>query len=293
MDPALVPPALAVLALLLAGPVPAVLARWSGPRRTPRAAMTLWQSIALAAVLAALGAGLSLVTVLLLGDDPGPAAWALAAVSLALTVLVCGRLLLSGHRVGVGVRSLRRRHRALVDVLGERRGGVSVIEHEVPVAYCLPGLLGSRVVLSEGAVARLGPAELEAVLAHERAHLRARHDLVLEAFGVLHRAFPRYVSSAAALREVTLLVEVLADAVAVRRAGRPALLRALATLADGRAPEAALGAGEEIGARVAVIEHPVGRWSAVARAALLYLASAAVVLLPTILVVRPWVLGLA
>ncbi|MDP3969382.1 MAG: M56 family metallopeptidase [Nocardioides sp.] len=293
MDPALVPLVLAALALLLAGPVPALLARATGLRRTPRAAMMLWQSVALAAVLAALGSGLSLVTVLVLAEEPGPSAWVLAAVSLGLTGLVGGRLLLSGHRVGVGVRSLRRRHRALVDVLAERREGVSVIGHEVPVAYCLPGLLGARVVLSEGAVARLSPAELEAVLTHERAHLRARHDLVLEAFGVLHRAFPRYVSSAAALREVTLLVEVLADAAAVRRTGPAPLLRALAALAGSRTPEAALGAGAGIVARVAAIEDPGAGWSGVARATFLYLASVAVLLLPTLLVVRPWVLGLA
>lgn len=287
------PLVLAALALLLAGPVPALLARATGLRRTPRAAMMLWQSVALAAVLAALGSGLSLVTVLVLAEEPGPSAWVLAAVSLGLTGLVGGRLLLSGHRVGVGVRSLRRRHRALVDVLAERREGVSVIGHEVPVAYCLPGLLGARVVLSEGAVARLSPAELEAVLTHERAHLRARHDLVLEAFGVLHRAFPRYVSSAAALREVTLLVEVLADAAAVRRTGPAPLLRALAALAGSRTPEAALGAGAGIVARVAAIEDPGAGWSGVARATFLYLASVAVLLLPTLLVVRPWVLGLA
>ena len=168
-----------------------------------------------------------------------------------------------------------------------------MIRHEVPVAYCLPGLLGARVVLSEGAVARLAPAELEAVLAHERAHLRARHDLVLEAFGVLHRAFPRYVSSAAALREVTLLVEVLADAVAVRRTGPAPLLRALTALAGSRTPDAGLGAGQGIIARVAAIEEADTGWSGVARATGLYVASVAVLLAPTLLVVRPWVLGLA
>ena len=48
---------LGLLAVLLAGPVPALMARVPLLRRTPRAAMVLWQSVALAAVLAALGAG--------------------------------------------------------------------------------------------------------------------------------------------------------------------------------------------------------------------------------------------
>ena len=39
------------VALMLVGPVPALLARASWPLRAPRAAIVLWQSIALAAVL--------------------------------------------------------------------------------------------------------------------------------------------------------------------------------------------------------------------------------------------------
>ena len=49
---------LAVLALVLTGPAPALLARSEWPYRVPRAAVILWQSIALAAVLAALAEGL-------------------------------------------------------------------------------------------------------------------------------------------------------------------------------------------------------------------------------------------
>ena len=56
------PLVLGLLALALAGPVPAGLARVPALRRTPAAAMVLWRGVALAAVLSALGAGLSLVT---------------------------------------------------------------------------------------------------------------------------------------------------------------------------------------------------------------------------------------
>ncbi|MDM2116374.1 M56 family peptidase, partial [Mycobacteroides abscessus] len=40
--------AFAILALLLTGPVPALLARARWPYRAPRAAMVLWQAIAVA-----------------------------------------------------------------------------------------------------------------------------------------------------------------------------------------------------------------------------------------------------
>ena len=76
-------------------------------------------------------------------------------------------------------------------------------------------MTGSRIVVSRSTLTRLAPAELGAVLDHERSHLRARHDLVLEAFAVLHLAFPRWVASGSARREVEVLVEVLADRAAV------------------------------------------------------------------------------
>ena len=58
----LTPLVLGALALALASPVPWALARAARLRHTPVPTMLLWQSTALAAVLAALGVGLSLLT---------------------------------------------------------------------------------------------------------------------------------------------------------------------------------------------------------------------------------------
>ena len=286
------------LAVLLAGPVPALLLHVPSLRRTPRAAMVLWQSVALAAVLAALGAGLSLTTAST-GDEPGFAAYAVALVALLVTGLVLGRLLLSGHRVGTDLRALRRRHRDQVDLLADReRLDVRVLENAAPMAYCLPGVRTARVVVSAGALGLLSTDEVEAVLAHERAHLRARHDLVLEAFGVLHQAFPRWVSSGAALGEVRLLVEVLADAAAARSAGRRPLARALVALAESRPPVSDSGvtlgvahaAGSDLLVRVRLLrdDHPRR-----AQATAVILAALGVLLLPTAFVVAPWLARLA
>ncbi|QIX27021.1 M56 family metallopeptidase [Nocardioides sp. JQ2195] len=281
---------LGVLAVLLAGPVPSLMARLPRLRRTPRAAMLLWQSVALGAVLAAVGTGLSLVTDHAWRRAPDPLGWAIAGVALALTSMVVGRLALSGHRVGTTLRTLRRRHREQLDLLSYDGPGAQVLEHDVPVAYCVPGMQGARVVVSAGALQRLSDVEIEAVLAHERAHLRARHDLVLEAFSVLHRAFPRWVSSEAALGEVQLLAEVLADRAATRVSGPLPLARALVTLAEGRAPQAALGAaGVALVDRVRLLDgddHPV-------QAALLILLAGSVIVAPTAFVVVPWLAALA
>jgi Zn-dependent protease with chaperone function len=291
---------LGVLAVLLAGPVPALLARLPRTRVTPRAAMVLWQAVALAAVLAALGAGLSLVTGTAWRRAPDLAPYAIAAVALLVTALVLGRLLLSGHLVGSDLRALRRRHREQVDLLAREdarvpgAAAVRVLEHDLPVAYCVPGRKVERVVVSVGALDRLSPDEVTAVLAHERAHLHARHDLVLEAFSVLHHAFPRWVSSGAALAEVRLLVEVLADRAAARDGSHRALGSALVTLAEGRASGpgfalAAVPAEPSLLVRVRLIGD---RGPHRIQSALLLTLAGAVLGVPTAFVVLPWLAGL-
>jgi Zn-dependent protease with chaperone function len=230
--------ALVVLAVVLAWPAPRVLAAATVLRREPRAALVLWQATAVAAVLAALLAGPAAIPALV-----GPAAssadeWPTLVVAATLTGLVAGRLLLSGDRVGRSLRAARRRHRELVDLLGEDHPGhrhTRVLEHTTPTAYCVPGV-HRRVVLTLGTIARLAPDELDAVLAHERAHLGARHDLVMEFFAVVHEAVPAFVRSDTALREVHLLIEVLADRAAVRRAGVLSTARAIVAMAGGPKP---------------------------------------------------------
>ena len=283
------PVVLGVLAVLLAGPLPWLLSRWARLRRTPAAAMLLWQSTALAAVLAALGAGVALVTDRLW--EPPVAATDVVVASLAggVTLVVLVRLLLSGHRTGTDLRRMRRLHRERVDLVARVDGGVSVLEHDLPVAYCVPGMSGSRIVVSRSTLTRLAPAELSAVLEHERSHLRARHDLVLEAFTVLHLAFPRWVASAAARREVEVLVEVLADRAACRSGDRRALLSALLALAGSPLPAGSLGSGSSLAARVEVLRDTrPHRVQSVVVAAL----AAAILALPTLLVVLPWLTGL-
>lgn len=284
---------LALLAVMLAGPVPAALVRGTRLRRTPAAAVLLWQAIALAAVLAALGAGLSLTTDHAwdrgIGERIGPMGYVVAGIALLLTTVVAGRLLLSGHRVGTELRAIRRRHREQLDLVARRVEGVQgveILEHDVPIAYCVPGLHGNRVVVSAGTVGRLSADEFDAVLAHERAHLAARHDLVLEAFSALHRAFPRWVSSSTALAEVSLLVEVLADRAAVAGRDPRALGRALLALASSRAPDAALGAtGTGLAERVTLLGD---RATHRLQAAMVIAVAGAVLLLPTAFVVVPW-----
>lgn len=298
--------AFTVLALLLAGPVPAVLARASWPLRAPRAAVVLWQSIALAAVLSAFSAGLAIAALLFLPgshSDPSwlPAVdvadavaalgwplWLSAALVLAATMLVGVRLVAAVLQVAIGTRRRRARHRTVVDLLGECRhdmGDLRVLRVAEPLAYCLPGMR-HRVVVSAGAIETLSETELAAILRHERAHLRARHDLVLEAFIAVHTAFPRFVRSGSALGAVALLVELLADDAAVRTAGPRPLARALVACASARTPAGALAAGGP--STVVRVQRLAGRPNSAILAAGAYLAAAGVLILPTVAVAVPW-----
>lgn len=302
--------AFTILAVLLAGPTPAVLARAKWPLRAPRAAMVLWQAVALAAVLSTFSAGIAIASRLLMpGPDGRPTAgivdaesrlgwplWAAYVTVFALTLLVGARLVVAVVRVAIANRRRRAHHRMVVDLVGvghdsalsapcTRTRDLRVLDVEQPLAYCLPGVR-SRVVVSEGALSALDDAEVAAILSHERAHLRARHDLVLEAFTAVHAAFPRLVRSANALDAVQLLVELLADDAAVRTVGRTPLARALVTCASGRAPLGALAAGGS--STVVRVRRLSGRGNSPLLSAGAYLTAAAVLVVPTIALAVPW-----
>ncbi len=302
--------AFALLAVLLVGPVPAVLARAQWPLRAPRAALVLWQAIAVAAVLSTFSAGIAIASRLLVpGPDGRPTTtvvgeierlgwqlWLLYVAAFAVTVMVGVRLVVSIIGVAVATRRRRSHHRMLVDLLGvvhesraaqacTRASELRILDVDQPLAYCLPGVR-SRVVVSEGALSSFDDSEITAILMHERAHLRARHDLVLEAFIAVHAAFPRFVRSASALDAVRLLIELLADDAAVRAAGPTPLARALVACASSHTPSGALAAGGPT--TVLRVRRLAGRPNSVALATAAYLSAIAVLVLPTVAVAVPW-----
>ncbi|MEH3155954.1 MAG: M56 family metallopeptidase [Gordonia paraffinivorans] len=306
--------AFGLMALVLVGPVPERLSRATWPLHAPRAAMALWQAIALAAVLSAFSCGLAIAANLLVpGPDGRPTTnpldeisslgivlWSVYVGVFVLTLFIGARLMYTVVRVGVRTRARRAAHRTLIDLLDKldrrdcdgalRARDVRMLAVEQPIAYCLPGLR-QRVVLSEGVIARLSHDELEAVITHERAHLRARHDLVLEAFIAVHEAFPRFIRSRSALGAVQLLVEVLADDHAVRATGPTPLGRALVACADSVAPRGALAVGGPTTlTRVRRLCHDSpARWPSVAA----YTAAAGILVLPTLAVAIPWLTELS
>ena len=243
------------LGLVLAEPASRRLAGARWPERDPVTALLLWQSIGLAGGLALLGAGLiyglaplgsplpATVTLLdALARGRLPAGIGVPqVVALLLTVALVVRLLSVLAAVALRTLRVRARHRDLLDLLGTpwpAVPGARVLDHPVPVAYCLPGLR-SRLVVSAGVLDCLDVGQVWAVLAHERTHLRERHDLVVLPFVAWGATAPFVRGMVCAQLAVAALIEMRADDVAARRASPAQLSDALIAM-GGSAPAAAL-----------------------------------------------------
>lgn len=310
---------LAVLAILLAWPVPILLATAKWSARSPFSALILWQAIALAGGLSMIGAmltfgmvplgntllaGVRQIFLLMLGRErlPDFGFWNVFALSAA--GLLSAHLVFTLILTYIRIRSQRRRHHELLNLLSSPASsepGTLVINHQTPVAYCLPGGSRSVTVLSDSLMELLQPTELRAVLIHENAHLTQRHHLLLWAFAAWRSALPWLPTSRLAQGSVNALIEMMADDAALVSVDRGTLVRAIALVATGTAPDAgpsrtpdptATVPGEEpqlTSARIGRLIHPQPELSPAVRlavitlAALLLAAPTALLLVPTAL----------
>jgi Zn-dependent protease with chaperone function len=294
--------------LLTAGARTLARARW--PDSAPTLGIAAWFALTGSTVASVFAGGLALVvpTVRVSADlsrllaacvmalrsqyaHPGGAALTGAGAVLALTVLA--RVIWCTTRVLARAAAARRRHRLRLSLIGgpDPQLGAVIVRHHEPAAYCLPGR-GSRIVLTTGAIGALDDGQLRAVLAHERAHLRGRHHLLVDLASALYVAFPRIPAFRIAREQVARLAELSADDAASAVAHRLAVAGALLNLGTG-VPAAALGAaGTADAARVRrLIEGP----AAISRTRTVSIASiaAAVALVPVLLLAGPAATALA
>ena len=267
-------------ALAVAWWMPAPLARLTAPGLGPRLGLAAWLT-AMASALAAAAAALAfliraaadgwnglaeVVCRSVAGHACAQTVYQSAVFELILAVIAVVAALAAGvlaWRYGRSVQRARRQTRAhgeVARIVGRalsgdgsvvaagvaagagRRTAAVVIDAAAPVAYCLWGR-PATIVLSSGALEVLDPAQLEAVLAHERAHLAGRHHLLIALTRGLAAAFPGVPLFGRGLDHVGRLSEMCADDAAARRSGRPALAGALLAMATGAAvPAGALGA---------------------------------------------------
>jgi Zn-dependent protease with chaperone function len=187
---------------------------------------------------------------------PGGAAVAGAGLTLSgVTTLRIGWATVQAVRER---RGERRRQRLLARLAGHPVSGrpATVVDHPHPAAYCLAGR-PPIVVVTSAAVDLLSPEQLDAVLAHEQAHLSARHHRRLSAAGIASLAMPELALFRGLPGEIRRLLEMHADELAARQHDPQVLATALVTVATAglttrpAAPSAALAAaGTDTVARI-------------------------------------------
>ncbi|MFP5021289.1 M56 family metallopeptidase [Pseudonocardia phyllosphaerae] len=294
---------LLLLGVALAEPVSRALARAQWPGRDPVVALVLWQAVGFAGGISLFGAGLAYGLAPL--GDTLPVAFARLASSVSggwfpvqldvlhVVALLAAFGLLSRLLSVLAVTTFRtvrarRRHRDLLDVLATpwpHVAGTRVLDHPMPVAYCLPGRR-PRLVVSAGVLDALDTPGVIAVLAHERAHLRERHDLVVLPFVAWGATAPFVRGMICAQVAVAQLIEMRADDVA-RKLCDPTELATALKAVGGSAPAAALTSfSEALDARIDRVTSPPEPLPVTTRWVVRTLA-AAIVAAPVVLLAVP------
>jgi Zn-dependent protease with chaperone function len=182
------------------------LPRASWPVRVPRLGIAAWQALTVTVVASVLLAGLILAVPCLRGwsdwfsmracmmslraqyTSAGGAMTTTAGG--VLTLAAAARIAWFTASALAIARRRRARHDEALAIVG-RPGpapGMVLLDDDRPAVYCLPGR--RRIVFTTGALRRLDSRQLDAVLAHERAHLAGRHHLMIIFAEALNGAFP-------------------------------------------------------------------------------------------------------
>jgi beta-lactamase regulating signal transducer with metallopeptidase domain len=236
--------------------MPLVLPRLWPTGRAPRCKAAVLLLLAISLPLSAIAAGLALGVTLMDAlsradaamDDcanqlpvsvESPLGPVLGGIGIAVASAVVLRIAYCLLAAYLAARLKSRLHAATLGLCGhtDRSLGtiVVVIEHARPACYCLPGRRGRIVVTSE-AIRLLSTKQLGAVLAHERAHQRGRHHLLLGLAAALRRAFPWLRMLTYTEHELRALIELIADDAAAREYDRPTVASALTVLGLARVP---------------------------------------------------------
>jgi Zn-dependent protease with chaperone function len=246
----------------------------------------------------ALGGGLSHLIgacVLRLRETYGtPGGATVAALGLTLAGAVAARTVLTAmtYLRSAGQQALLHAETARLVGRAEPSLGAVLVEHSDPVAYCVSGR-HPTVILSTGAVQALEPAQLSAVLAHERAHLTGRHHRLLAMARIGHLVLPFLPLMRDADAQVARLVEMHADDAAARASDPRSLATALVVLATGASPAPGLAASAtDSVARIHRLLRPAEPLSP-GRRQLLRATAASLALTPVLLALAPAMLALA
>jgi Zn-dependent protease with chaperone function len=251
-----VPFVLLVIGALAAATAPRLLSRADWPEREPVLALWVWQCVVAAVLLccvSAMSLTASAAWVAVRGNLfafaptgvvdayglPDYGRWSgILAIALALGGLWTAAMLTREVR---RARSRRRQRQAelrlrsprLPDEGGSPGGRLVILEDTRSDAWWLSGAQ-PQLAITTAALRRLKGRSLDAVLAHEQGHVRARHDVLLHCAGALAGGFPQVPVFAAFRDQVHHLVELAADDTASRHFGRLTTALALVELNEDR-----------------------------------------------------------
>jgi len=222
---------------------------------------------------------------------PGGAAVAGLGLTLAGAVAARTALTAATYLRAAGRQALRHAQTARLAGKPDPALGAVLVEHSQPAAYCVAGRQPT-VIVTTGAVQALDPGQLDAVLAHERAHLAGRHHWLVAMAGIGRQVLPFLPLLRDAEAQVARLVELHADDAAARGRDPRLLATALVVLATPASPAPALAASatdsvQRIHRLLGPCE-PLGT----ARRQLLRATATALALTPVLLALTPAVLAL-
>ncbi|HEV3293697.1 MAG TPA: M56 family metallopeptidase [Streptosporangiaceae bacterium] len=222
-----------------------------------------------------------------------PGGAAVAGLGLTVAGAVAARTALTAvtHVRAAGRQALRHAQTARLAGKPAPALGAVLVEHAQPAAYCVAGRQPT-VILTTGAVQARDPGQLDAVLAHERAHLAGRHHWLVAMAGIGRQVLPFVPLMRDAEQQVARLVELHADDAAARGRDPRLLATALVVLATPASPAPALAASATDSVqrihRLLAPAQPLGR----ARRQLLRATATALALTPVLLALTPAVLAL-
>lgn len=201
---------------------------------------------------------------------------ALAAITVRLSVVAAAQT-----RVRRARREKYRFLLALVATTGPESPQTVWLDSAKLSAFSLPGRPGI-IVATQGLRQQLTPAAVTATLEHERAHLRGRHQLILDVLDAVAAALPiapLFRAAPIALRE---LVELAADNAAVRRCGSAAVGVALRAMTSSPGPGLAM-AGTATARRLQRLDSGRGVSTGPVRSVFCLLTAISATALPTFL----------
>ncbi|MEX0701382.1 MAG: M56 family metallopeptidase [Planctomycetales bacterium] len=158
------------------------------------------------------------------------------------------------------IRALAAKDSARVERSAALGALVVLIESKHAVAFAT-GVLRPRIIVSTRLMAELEPSEINAVLEHERAHVRRGHLLVFTSAHVISRAFWFIPPIDRSMRMVIAGLETSADAAAARSVGDPLVvartLLHVSEQARSAPPAASLGGvTDHLAHRIRRLVHP-------------------------------------